>query len=275
MSAVPTRRELIAWLAAFTLLITVVVGLRMDEARSYTVGPSTAVAYVATGANYPDALAASSAAALGLGPVLLTEKDSIPSATMGELTRLDPQKIYLMGGTAVISSGVESQLVTLFGAGRVERISGNNRYETAAALSAATFPTSGLYPRAAYAANDSLPDGTGGESQILLTLNIDAPSRGYLLIDAGADAYYGPALASRCWVAVDSSAPVTGSVRYFTLNGSLADNGEEDCTTEVGEIVDAGTHVVTFRTNAAAGVKFSGGALTVLWVPFGPFGERP
>jgi hypothetical protein len=99
---------------------------------------STPVVYVATGENFPDALGAGPAAAIVKGPILLVSQNSIPGETAAELTRLSPDKIIIVGGTAVVSASVESGLAAY--AGTVERIAGANRYDTAAKLSAATYP---------------------------------------------------------------------------------------------------------------------------------------
>src|SRR5580704_6007818 len=52
------------------------------------------IAYVATGLDFPDALAAAAAAG-GHGPVLLTLPDSVPPATSSELARLHPHQVDL------------------------------------------------------------------------------------------------------------------------------------------------------------------------------------
>ena len=61
---------------------------------------------VATGRNFPDALAGSAAAGNLAMPVLLVETDSIPASTLSEIDRLNPQKIFVLGGPAVVSDAV-------------------------------------------------------------------------------------------------------------------------------------------------------------------------
>ena len=92
---------------------------------------------VALGSNFPDALVGAAAAAHLSGPVLLTPGDHAAQATLDELTRLHPGRIYLVGGTAAISNAVA---VELAGYGTVVRLAGENRYETAAAVAAGIFP---------------------------------------------------------------------------------------------------------------------------------------
>jgi len=66
--------------------------------------------YVATGWNYPDALAGGAATAAAHGPILLVQPNSIPGTIAGELTRLAPTRIVILGGPAAVSSAVASQL---------------------------------------------------------------------------------------------------------------------------------------------------------------------
>jgi hypothetical protein len=47
------------------------------------------VAYVATGTNFPDALAGGPVAARDGAPILLVAPDTVPPATHGELARLE------------------------------------------------------------------------------------------------------------------------------------------------------------------------------------------
>lgn len=104
-----------------------------------TFDPGIAVAYVATGTNYPDALAGGAAAARDGGPVLLTQPTVLPGATATELTRLAPRRIVVLGGPSVISDAVKTRLEG-YTSGSVVRVAGPDRYATAAAISAAGTP---------------------------------------------------------------------------------------------------------------------------------------
>lgn len=130
-----SRRHLTVFVAVIALVVSVAW---VGAASRVSAGSSTPVVYVATGENFPDALGAGPAAAIVKGPILLVSQNSIPGETAAELTRLSPDKIIIVGGTAVVSPSVESGLAAY--AGTVERIAGSNRYDTAARLSAATFP---------------------------------------------------------------------------------------------------------------------------------------
>lgn len=103
------------------------------------------VAYISTGRNFPDALAGGAAAAESGGPLLLVGT-GLPDVTAAELTRLQPQRIVVLGGTGAVSGTIFAQLAS-FTAGTVTRIDGaagyptyaNDRYATAASICAATF----------------------------------------------------------------------------------------------------------------------------------------
>jgi putative cell wall-binding protein len=101
--------------------------------------PGVAVAYVATGLNFPDALAGAAVAGNVGGPLLLVTRDSIPSATAAELARLQPDKIVILGAAGVVSDAVAEALRPYTNTGTVERFAGADRYSTAAAISAANF----------------------------------------------------------------------------------------------------------------------------------------
>jgi putative cell wall-binding protein/beta-lactamase superfamily II metal-dependent hydrolase len=61
------------------------------------------VAYLATGRNFPDALAGVPAAGRDQAPLLLVEPDCMPAATKQQLDRLKPSTKVVLGGTATVS----------------------------------------------------------------------------------------------------------------------------------------------------------------------------
>jgi len=188
LDAIPTRRELLAWALAVILAITVVVVARPDSASAGGApSATTSVVYIATGENFPDALGAAATAAVGLGPVLLVQQNAIPQPTLAELNRLQPPQIVIVGGTAVISNAVETQLEGLGWSPTVTRIAGANRYATAAGLSAATFPTSGRYPLAVHAGgNQSEP--VAALDEVVRSVTLTAPVAGVVIANSTATA---------------------------------------------------------------------------------------
>jgi putative cell wall-binding protein len=121
--------------------------------------PGVATAYVATGRNFPDALAGAAAAAADDAPTLLVTTSTIPDATRAELARLKPKRIVILGGPTVVSTSVGAAL-RAYTSGKVVRIAGTDRYSTAAAISAATFPPN--VPVAYVATGANFPDALGG-----------------------------------------------------------------------------------------------------------------
>jgi putative cell wall-binding protein len=115
--------------------------------------------FIATGENFPDALAAGPAAAMWEAPILLVRQNSVPKETAGELARLEPMRIVVVGGAAVVSDAVMSTLEG-YTFGSVTRVWGANRYATAAAISASTF-SSGV-STAYVATGTNFPDALAG-----------------------------------------------------------------------------------------------------------------
>jgi putative cell wall-binding protein len=97
--------------------------------------PGVPVAYVATGANFPDALAAGAAAGFQGGPVVLVDRNVLPALAITELERLNPRRIVIVGGTSVISNYVASLVGRFQTGGGTTRVAGADRYGTAAAIS--------------------------------------------------------------------------------------------------------------------------------------------
>ncbi|CAN5450801.1 hypothetical protein BH23ACT9_BH23ACT9_20580 [soil metagenome] len=96
--------------------------------------PGVAAAYIATGGDFPDALAGGVAAGRAGAPVLLVDA-GLPDVVAAELRRLEPATIVVLGGPAAVSDAVEEELRAL--APSISRLAGADRFATAAAVSAA------------------------------------------------------------------------------------------------------------------------------------------
>jgi peptidoglycan/xylan/chitin deacetylase (PgdA/CDA1 family) len=66
--------------------------------------------YVALGSRYPDALAAGPLAGADPGPLLLVEPAYVPAVVSGEIERLNPGRIVIVGGSAAVSERVATLL---------------------------------------------------------------------------------------------------------------------------------------------------------------------
>lgn len=116
-------------------------------------------AWVATGANFPDALAASAAAGSVGGPVLLVNglAGSLNSASRTTLNRIGASSVLIAGGVGVVSAGIEDGLRAR--GGDVQRLSGDDRYGTAVAINQYAFPAA---ERAFIATGIDFPDALAG-----------------------------------------------------------------------------------------------------------------
>jgi putative cell wall-binding protein len=117
-------------------------------------------AYISTGLNFPDALAAAPPSALSNGPLLLVRPTAIPPVIVAELDRLEPGRIVILGGPGVVSNAVAAQL-DAFTDGPVTRVYGSDRYQTAAAISSTFF---GSAETAYVATGTTFPDALAGGS---------------------------------------------------------------------------------------------------------------
>jgi spore coat protein A len=85
--------------------------------------------FVATARSFADALAGGPAAANAGGPLLLVD-GSLSAETAAEIDRLAPDEIVVLGGTGAVPASVETELAAH---APVRRVSGSDRYATAAA----------------------------------------------------------------------------------------------------------------------------------------------
>ncbi len=120
---------------------------------------------IATGENFADALGGAGLAGALDGPLLLTQKASLPGPVMTEVGRLNAKKAYILGGTGAVSAQVEASLKTKLGTNNVIRLQGSNRYQTADRVAAETIRvlnTSGTYTGDAFVATGAnFPDALG------------------------------------------------------------------------------------------------------------------
>lgn len=101
--------------------------------------PSPSTVYLASGMNYPDALAGAAAAGFNGAPVLLTSPTALPADTIDALQYHQPANVIALGGTGAVSDAVLDQAGSWAGGASVARLSGASRYETAVDISFNTF----------------------------------------------------------------------------------------------------------------------------------------
>ncbi|KJS64407.1 MAG: hypothetical protein JL50_19460 [Peptococcaceae bacterium BICA1-7] len=95
---------------------------------SQTVWKTSDYAVLTRGDDFADALSAGVLAHKYGGPLLLTKPNEISKDTLNELKRLEVKHLFIVGGTVVVSQGIEDALKAI--GITVERIYGTDRYET-------------------------------------------------------------------------------------------------------------------------------------------------
>lgn len=119
-------------------------------------------AFVATGANFPDALAASPIAAANGWPIYLTPPTGLPTAVKDTMVANGSNHGYIIGGTGAVSAAVASTLNSAPFLG-FTRYGGPNRYATAAIVANAGFDGMGMvWSRPALAVGTNFPDALVG-----------------------------------------------------------------------------------------------------------------
>ena len=111
------------------------MGAIVEEAypTSGDLGESKTV-IVASGDNFPDALAASGLSGKLNAPIVLTNSYQLSARADGQLARLQPKRVIVVGGPSAVSDGVVDQItkrVTAPTEADVVRISGATRRDTA------------------------------------------------------------------------------------------------------------------------------------------------
>lgn len=90
---------------------------------------------LASGSNYPDALAAASLAGAYDAPIVLTEPNSLSIDAADMIEQLSPNVIYVVGGEAAVSkSAVDTATYYAADGCKVFRIAGDTRLETSLAI---------------------------------------------------------------------------------------------------------------------------------------------
>lgn len=117
---------------------------------------------VCTGENYADSLSASATGR----PILLVKGDTLTSDQISYMKKLSPDNIYIIGGSAAVTTKMEKALGTY---GDTDRIGGSSRFETSIMVANVFFPA----PSATVLAySHNFPDGLCGGP---LSAQLNAP----------------------------------------------------------------------------------------------------
>jgi putative cell wall-binding protein len=130
-----------------------------SAARSFFGVVPAATAFVASGENFPDALSGAAAAAHLGGTVLLTQRDSLPSAARAEVLLEEPKSIAVVGGPSAVGAGVLAELTAV--QPQTRRITGGDRFAVSAAIAADAFrAATTVY----IASGEAFPDALSGSA---------------------------------------------------------------------------------------------------------------
>lgn len=124
-----------------------------------TAFPDASEVLVASGEDFPDALAAGSAGAALGSPLLLAQRTGLPPATASALRELSPSRVTVVGGAAAVDPAVLQQLRDLLPGAAVIRLQGADRYATAAAVARDTWES---VPAPLLASGENFPDALAG-----------------------------------------------------------------------------------------------------------------
>ncbi len=128
--------------AATGTVLRVAGGNRYETAAAVAASYPAGVrrVYLASGADFPDALSGAALAAHEGAPLLLGEPTGLPSSTRQQLDRLNPTEIVVLGGSKAINTATARAAGAYSQGGGFTRLAGADRYETAQKVSL-TYPT--------------------------------------------------------------------------------------------------------------------------------------
>ncbi len=119
------------------------------------------VAFVSSGAKFPDALAASPIAAFRRWPIYLADPNGSPATLAAQMKSDGVRKVIVLGGEASVSDAYEAKFRAVVG--ETTRLGGRNRYATAAGIAQYGADEAGLgWDGVNVAAGTVFPDALAG-----------------------------------------------------------------------------------------------------------------
>ncbi|HCB34756.1 MAG TPA: hypothetical protein DEP69_06350, partial [Acidimicrobiaceae bacterium] len=109
---------------------------RLFVAAARASGRPASTVLVASGESLVDALSVVTLAAALDAPIVLTRAAGLPSSVAAFLAEAGFTRVVVVGGSAAVSSSVQAELAALpsVGPAGVERVAGQDRFATAAAI---------------------------------------------------------------------------------------------------------------------------------------------
>ncbi|MBS2548512.1 cell wall-binding repeat-containing protein [Catenulispora sp. NL8] len=138
---------------------------------------SAGAVVLASGADFPDALTGVPLAAHVHGPLLLSDRASIASVTVAEITRVlgtgSGKTVYLLGGTNALSDAVASALPADY---KIVRLAGSDRFDTARRVAQTIGPSAHVVVASGRTFADALTAGPLAARQGAPILLADGPT---------------------------------------------------------------------------------------------------
>ncbi|MFD4423035.1 cell wall-binding repeat-containing protein [Agromyces sp. NPDC058484] len=204
------------------------------EISRTTFAPGVPVLYLASGANWPDALSAGPAASVQGGALLLTAPGALPDVTREEIDRLSPARVVIVGSPASVSEAVFDDVRALVP--DVVRIGGVDRFETSRMLAEHAFGD-GPYETVFLATGANFPDALSA-GPIAGRLGVPV-----LLVNGSADAIDAATRATLTSLAAQEAA-VLGST------ASISSGIEQDLAVDLAESVRRFAGTDRYHTNS-------------------------
>ncbi len=131
--------------------------------RLRAAGEYDGTVFITTGANFPDALAASPLAQKSGWPILLVKSDTLGPEATSTLEAIGAETAIVLGSTKAVGTTIETALKADLGSDKVTRLAGSNRYDTAFTVAQYGMTKCGLgVSRIAITTGENFPDALAG-----------------------------------------------------------------------------------------------------------------
>lgn len=215
--------------------------------------------FVATGADFADALSIGPVVGITGGTLFLVPRNSVDRKTLNAMAGLSPSAVYAVGGTGAVSASVAEKVRSATGKAPV-RVSGKNRYDTSEQIFKRFFvdddrPVSSAFVATGRDFPDALSAASAGAALQVPVLLVDG------ILGTGLSSY------------LTSSLKEKGATRVLISGGKGAVNNSIESNLRTMFTVERLSGPNRYATNAAVNAFVAGRAggtpLTSVWVATG------